>query len=88
MAKLVSILIVVMLPLLTRSQFQIVPSVPLKTLDDRTVIASSIIKQGQVTLMYYFDTDLIHDQNYPIAYNQDSTPVDLQMSVRKNPRIR
>lgn len=46
-----------LLPMITLGQVQNIPSVMLKTLDDRTVNTTDIIKNNQYTIIYFFDSN-------------------------------
>jgi hypothetical protein len=57
MKTLIIVLKVLLLPLITLGQAQNIPSVSLKTMDDRTVKSSDIIKDGQYTVIYFFNSN-------------------------------
>jgi hypothetical protein len=55
MKTLINISIAILLPILAFTQVQNVPSVSLKTLDEKTVLASNIVKGDELTLIYFFN---------------------------------
>ena len=55
MKALTTILIAIVLPIMAQAQAQIVPSVSLKTLDERTVMAPNVICADELTLVYFFN---------------------------------
>jgi hypothetical protein len=55
MKTLTTILIIALLPVIMMSQVQNIPSVSLKTLDEKNVIASNLIRGDELTLIYFFN---------------------------------